>query len=130
MFEVMLKLLERFVVAHELIAANSAKPAAVVAEAAANDEASETSLAILKDRAERMETNLATLQQTGLKLHKEVITLDQSQCKMRSIGTAHLVEIMNDYDLLPVKNFQYGQHEEAAKLASWIGDPPGGQAPR
>ncbi|HNX97896.1 MAG TPA: aldehyde ferredoxin oxidoreductase C-terminal domain-containing protein, partial [Candidatus Aminicenantes bacterium] len=64
--------------------------------------------------------DLATLQQTGLKLHKEVITLDQSQCKMRSIGTAHLVEIMNDYDLLPVKNFQYGQHEEAAKLASWV----------
>lgn len=39
MFEVMLKLLERFVVAHELIAANSAKPAAVVAEAAAPEAA-------------------------------------------------------------------------------------------
>lgn len=34
MLEKMLVLLERFVVAHELIAANSAKPAAVVAEAA------------------------------------------------------------------------------------------------
>lgn len=30
MFEVMLKLLERFVVAHELIAANSAKPAVIL----------------------------------------------------------------------------------------------------
>lgn len=45
MFEVMLKLLERFVVAHELIAANSAKPAAVISPVvsgpAANDEAAE-----------------------------------------------------------------------------------------
>lgn len=45
MFEVMLKLLERFVVAHELIAANSAKPVAVISQVvsgpAANDEAAE-----------------------------------------------------------------------------------------
>jgi len=64
--------------------------------------------------------DLETLQKTGLKLHREVIALDDKQCKMRSIGTAHLVEIMNDYDLLPVKNFRYGQHPEAVKLASWI----------
>ncbi|HOD60054.1 MAG TPA: aldehyde ferredoxin oxidoreductase C-terminal domain-containing protein, partial [Candidatus Syntrophosphaera sp.] len=32
---------------------------------------------------------------------------------------AHLVEIMNDYDLLPIKNFKYGQMEEAKGLASW-----------
>lgn len=41
MLEKMLVLLERFVVAHELIAANSAKPAAVVGEAAAAPEAAE-----------------------------------------------------------------------------------------
>ena len=45
MLEKMLVLLERFVVAHELIAANSAKPAAVVSQVvsgtAANDEAVE-----------------------------------------------------------------------------------------
>ena len=45
MLEKMLVLLERFVVAHELIAANSAKPAAVVSQVvsglAANDEAAE-----------------------------------------------------------------------------------------
>ena len=29
---------------------------------------------------------------------------------MRRIGTAHLMEVMNDYDLLPTKNFQYGRH--------------------
>ena len=41
MLEKMLVLLERFVVAHELIAANSAKPAAVVGEVAAAPEAAE-----------------------------------------------------------------------------------------
>ncbi len=39
---------------------------------------------------------------------------------MRTIGTAHLVEIMNDYDLLPTKNFRFGSHPEAVKLASWV----------
>lgn len=41
MLDKMLVLLERFVVAHELIAANSAKPAAVVGEVAAEPEAAE-----------------------------------------------------------------------------------------
>ncbi len=63
--------------------------------------------------------DLPTLQKTGLKLHKEIIENDDSQCKMRQMGTAHLVEIMNDYDLLPVKNFKYGQHPDAKNLASW-----------
>jgi len=38
---------------------------------------------------------------------------------MRKQGTAHLVEIMDDYDLLPVNNFKYGAHKDAKKLASW-----------
>lgn len=41
MLDKFLVLLERFVVAHELIAANSAKPVAVLGEVAANDEAAE-----------------------------------------------------------------------------------------
>lgn len=41
MLEKMLVLLERFVVAHELIAANSAKPAAVMGEVSAAPEAAE-----------------------------------------------------------------------------------------
>ena len=41
MLDKMLVLLERFVVAHELLAANSAKPAAVAGEAAAAPEAAE-----------------------------------------------------------------------------------------
>lgn len=63
--------------------------------------------------------DIKTLQETGLKLHKEIEKGDSSQCHMREIGTAHLMEIMNDYDLLPIKNFKYGQMDEAIALASW-----------
>ncbi len=64
--------------------------------------------------------DLETVQKTGLKLHREIMTLDDKQCHMRSVGTAHLVEVMNDYDLLPVKNFRFGRHPEAEKIASSV----------
>ncbi|MDD4223220.1 MAG: aldehyde ferredoxin oxidoreductase C-terminal domain-containing protein [Candidatus Cloacimonetes bacterium] len=63
--------------------------------------------------------DLQTLQQKGLKLHREIEAGDSSQCHMREVGTAHLVEIMDDYDLLPIKNFKYGQDEASKGLASW-----------
>jgi len=63
--------------------------------------------------------DLETLQKTGIKLHKEIEKGDSTQCHMREIGTAHLMEIMNDYDLLPIRNFKYGQMPEAIGLASW-----------
>ncbi len=62
--------------------------------------------------------DLETLQKTGLKLHHEIEAGDSTQCHMREVGTAHLVEIMNDYDLLPIKNFKYGQDPASAGLAS------------
>jgi aldehyde:ferredoxin oxidoreductase len=63
--------------------------------------------------------DMETLQQTGLKLHREIEAGDSTQCHMREMGTAHLMEIMNDYDLLPIRNFKYGQMPEAMGLASW-----------
>jgi len=62
--------------------------------------------------------DINTLQKTGIKLHEEIEKGDSSQCHMREIGTAHLMEIMNDYDLLPIKNFKYGQMPEAIGLHS------------
>ena len=64
--------------------------------------------------------DLKTVQETGLRLHREILALDDEQCRMRRQGTAHLVEVMNDYDLLPVMNFRYGSHPEGNKLASWV----------
>ena len=36
---------------------------------------------------------------------------------MRRVGTAHLVEIMNDYDLLPVMNYRFGSYDEAHRMS-------------
>jgi aldehyde:ferredoxin oxidoreductase len=62
--------------------------------------------------------DLPTLQQTGLKLHREIEAGDATQCRMHEVGTAHLMEVMNDYDLLPIRNFKYGQMPEAINIHS------------
>ncbi len=66
--------------------------------------------------------DLGRISKVGQKLHKEIHDLDDQQCHMRRQGTAHLVEIMDAYDLLPVKNFQYGQHPDTKNIASWVWD--------
>ena len=53
----------------------------------------------------------------GVRLHKEIHDYDDQQCKMRKTGTAYLVQIMSDYDLLPVHNFRYGSHPKASQIA-------------
>ncbi len=63
-------------------------------------------------------SDVKTIQKLGVKLHKEIIELDDFQCKMRKVGTAHLSEIMNEYDLLPTHNYKFGNHEEAGKISS------------
>ncbi|HZW83235.1 MAG TPA: aldehyde ferredoxin oxidoreductase C-terminal domain-containing protein [Candidatus Deferrimicrobium sp.] len=62
--------------------------------------------------------DIGVLNKTGIKLHKEIATLDDSQNKMRKIGTTYLMKIMNDYDILPVRNFKYGSDPEAVNLSS------------
>ncbi|MFC1731933.1 aldehyde ferredoxin oxidoreductase C-terminal domain-containing protein [candidate division KSB1 bacterium] len=54
----------------------------------------------------------------GSVVTNEVIQLDDQQCRMRRVGTAHLAEIMNDYDLLPTFNYKFGSHENAPKISS------------
>ncbi len=58
------------------------------------------------------------LQEVGFKLHKEIHDYDDVQTRKRQVGTANLVEVMNDYDLLPVHNFKYGYNPEAWKISS------------
>ncbi len=62
--------------------------------------------------------DLKTIQQTGIKLHKEIHDLDAIQAQKREVGTANIVEIMNDYDLLPCYNFKYGSNPETIKIDS------------
>jgi aldehyde:ferredoxin oxidoreductase len=56
----------------------------------------------------------------GFRITREMAMLDDQQCKMRRVGTAHLVEIMDAYDLLPTHNYKFGKHEQIAKISSPI----------
>ncbi len=54
----------------------------------------------------------------GIKLHKEIRDLDRYQCNMRAVGTGHLVEIMDEYDLLPCENYRFGSFPKASRIYS------------
>ena len=55
------------------------------------------------------------------KLHShEIVELDPKQNEMATIGTTHLVEIMDKFDLLPTNNFRYGSHPEALNLGKEV----------
>jgi aldehyde:ferredoxin oxidoreductase len=59
-----------------------------------------------------------TLAKVGTKLHREIRDLDRYQCNMRAVGTGHLVEIMDAYDLLPTENYRFGTFPKASKIYS------------
>ena len=60
--------------------------------------------------------DMEAIMERGKRFNKEMRELDDSQCEMKSKGTAHLTGIMNDYDLLPVNNFKFGNHPDAHKI--------------
>ena len=64
--------------------------------------------------------DMEAISERGRRFNREMRDLDDKQCQMRQLGTAHLMEIMNDHDLLPVMNFKYGSHPDARKIDSTI----------
>jgi aldehyde:ferredoxin oxidoreductase len=50
----------------------------------------------------------------------EIRTLDPKQNEMAVVGTTHLIPIMNEFDLLPVKNFKFGSHPEAKNIGAKV----------
>jgi len=64
--------------------------------------------------------DMKAIQECGARFNKEMRELDDDQCRMRKEGTAHLVEIMDDYDLLPTKNFKYGSHKDIMNIHSSV----------
>jgi len=64
--------------------------------------------------------DIELIKKTGIKLHKEIRDLDDKQNQMRKVGTAHLIEIMNEYDLLPVHNFKFGAHPDTKNITSKV----------
>lgn len=51
-------------------------------------------------------------------MHREIRDLDRHQCNMRAVGTVHLVEIMDAYDLLPTENYRFGSFPKASRIYS------------
>jgi aldehyde:ferredoxin oxidoreductase len=62
--------------------------------------------------------DLALIKKAGKRLNREIITFDAVQNRMRQIGTANIIEVMDKYDLLPTHNFQYGSHEKTKNIES------------
>jgi len=64
--------------------------------------------------------DLPAIMERGKRFNKEMRDLDDSQAEMKTKGTAHLVNIMNDYDLLPTNNYKFGSHPDADKIHSEV----------
>jgi aldehyde:ferredoxin oxidoreductase len=64
--------------------------------------------------------DLEAIMERGRRFNREMKELDDKQCQMRQAGTAHLMEIMNDHDLLPTMNYQYGSHADAFRIDSSV----------
>jgi aldehyde:ferredoxin oxidoreductase len=64
--------------------------------------------------------DMPAIMERGKRFNREMRELDDSQAEMRSKGTAHLTNVMNDYDLLPVNNFKFGDSPEAHKIHSEV----------
>ncbi|MBU1013117.1 MAG: aldehyde:ferredoxin oxidoreductase [Bacteroidetes bacterium] len=64
--------------------------------------------------------DLQAIMERGKTFNKEIRDLDDSQCEMRTKGTAHLVEIMDNYDLLPTHNYKFGSHPDSKLIDSEV----------
>lgn len=60
--------------------------------------------------------DMPAIRERGRRFNKEMNELDDVQCQMRKVGTAHLMGVMEKYDLLPVMNFKYGDHKDCHKI--------------
>jgi aldehyde:ferredoxin oxidoreductase len=60
------------------------------------------------------------LKKGGRVYTKEIRTIDPTQNEMAKVGTTHLINIMNDYDLLPTTNFRFGSHPDALNLGKEV----------
>ncbi|MCF6365630.1 MAG: hypothetical protein L3J35_05445 [Bacteroidales bacterium] len=63
--------------------------------------------------------DMKTIREKGKNFNAEM-KFDEEQAQMKSKGTAHLTNVMSDYDILPVHNFKFGTHKNADKIHSDI----------
>lgn len=62
--------------------------------------------------------DMDSIMERGRRYTKTMNDLDDKQNQMRKKGTANIVNVMSDYDLLPTHNFKYGSHKDAIKIHS------------
>ena len=62
--------------------------------------------------------DMERLRKAGERINKEILELDPVQNDMRSVGTSNIVEVMNEFDLLPVENYRFGSHPDAPRISS------------
>ncbi len=60
--------------------------------------------------------DLPSIQERGKRFNKEMRELDDVQCQMKQLGTAHLMGVLEKYDILPVMNFKFGDHKDCPKI--------------
>ncbi|MFA6925948.1 MAG: aldehyde ferredoxin oxidoreductase C-terminal domain-containing protein [Bacteroidales bacterium] len=60
--------------------------------------------------------DMPAILERGRRFNKEMNDMDDTQCQMRKVGTAHLMGVMEKYDLLPVMNFKFGDHKDCHKI--------------
>ncbi len=60
------------------------------------------------------------VKEVGAELKKVLSRMDPKQLRLSSWGTTVLVEFMNKFHILPVRNYQSGQDEKAEKLFSEV----------
>ncbi len=64
--------------------------------------------------------DMDAIMERGKRFNREMRELDDHQCQMRKKGTANIINVMQDYDLLPVHNFKYGSHKQGNDIHSDI----------
>jgi len=52
----------------------------------------------------------------GSALRRVINEVDPNYMQMQRMGTPGLVEMLNEHHLLPIRNFQYGQHPDAKRV--------------
>jgi len=62
--------------------------------------------------------DLEAIRERGKRFNREMREFDHEQARMTEVGTAHLMEIMNDHDLLPTNNYKFGSHPDAVNIDS------------
>jgi len=60
--------------------------------------------------------DMPAIMERGKRFNKEMRDLDDVQCQMKKVGTAHLMGVLEKYDILPVMNFKFGDHKDCPKI--------------